>query len=57
MVITLRMHEDDVDLMKALAASNNENVSAYIRRLIHQDMDAEYVRVYEKYLSFEEKRN
>jgi len=56
MVITLRVQENDVDLMRALAASNNETVSTYIRRLIHQDMEAQYIRVYEKYLSFEEKR-
>lgn len=50
MTISIRMNETDTQLIKAFANYNNESVSSYIRRLVMEDIEAEYTRVLESYL-------
>ena len=54
MTISLRLNETDAQLIKAFANYKNESVSAYIRRLVMDDIEAEYMRVLERYLKMPE---
>lgn len=54
MTISLRLNETDAQLIKAFANYKNLSVSAYIRTLVMDDIEAEYMRVLEKYLDMPE---
>lgn len=54
MTISLRLNETDAQLVKAFANYKNLSVSAYIRTLVMDDIEAEYMRVLERYLDMPE---
>lgn len=54
MTISLRLNETDAQLVKAFANYKNLSVSAYIRTLVLDDIEAEYMRVLERYLDMPE---
>ena len=50
MTISLRLSDIDAHLIKAFANYHNETTSHYIKRIVMDDIESEYMRVLEDFL-------